>query len=259
MLGRNNYTQVVHRVRMVAGKDGNPINELELLAAALMDNDGVLEGNNVIKFVPDQSVLKLDVGDRIALSTAQFERKYKAFLKEIRAKFSWCAPALRNPAIPRGGHDELVRHPPHPLTDQERHRSGHLAHVGERITRLVFSERRGLGRLDGRVDRQQSHVNAVGTVLLCRRLDERPGGEGAGGPQALARHRAPSRPSGDLHQRTTVGFAQRTRPHAAHAPPRIGTRRPARRRPPSHRGIRRGRRPPARRLRMARRPEASPH
>jgi hypothetical protein len=79
---------VVHRVRMVAGKDGNPINELELLAASLIDNDGVLEGNNVIKFVPDQSVLKLDVGDRIALSAAQFERLYKAFLKEIRAKFS---------------------------------------------------------------------------------------------------------------------------------------------------------------------------
>ena len=78
----------VHRVRMVAGKDGNPINELELLAASLIDNDGVLEGNNVIKFVPDQSVLKLDVGDRIALSAAQFERLYKAFLKEIRAKFS---------------------------------------------------------------------------------------------------------------------------------------------------------------------------
>jgi hypothetical protein len=35
-----------------------------------MNNDGVLRGNNVIKLIPDQSVLKLSVGDRIRLSAA---------------------------------------------------------------------------------------------------------------------------------------------------------------------------------------------
>jgi hypothetical protein len=77
----------VHRVRMVTGKDGNPLNEVELMADSLMDNDGVLRANNVIKLVPDQSVLKLEIGDRIKLSAAQFERLAKAFLAEIEAKF----------------------------------------------------------------------------------------------------------------------------------------------------------------------------
>ncbi|MEA2445767.1 MAG: hypothetical protein QOJ12_3059 [Thermoleophilales bacterium] len=88
----NNMTLVldryfVHRVRMVSGKDGNPLNEVELLSESLMDNDGVLRGNNVIKLVPEQSVLKLDIGGRIAIGAVQFERLAKAFLGEIRSKF----------------------------------------------------------------------------------------------------------------------------------------------------------------------------
>lgn len=43
---------------MVTGKDGNPLNEVELLADSLMNNEGILRGNNVIKLIPDQSVLK---------------------------------------------------------------------------------------------------------------------------------------------------------------------------------------------------------
>jgi hypothetical protein len=45
----NNMTLVldrwfVHRLRAVAGKDGNPLNEVELLSESLMNNDGVLRG-----------------------------------------------------------------------------------------------------------------------------------------------------------------------------------------------------------------------
>jgi hypothetical protein len=43
---------------MVTGKDGNPLNEVELLTESLINN-GVLRGNNVIKHVPTESVLKL--------------------------------------------------------------------------------------------------------------------------------------------------------------------------------------------------------
>ena len=88
----NNMTLVldryfVHRVRMVTGNDGNPLNEVELLSDSLMNHDGLLHGNNVIKLIPEQSVLKLNVGDRIRLSAAQFERLSKAFLAEIQARF----------------------------------------------------------------------------------------------------------------------------------------------------------------------------
>jgi hypothetical protein len=77
----------VHRVRVVTGKDGNPLNEVELISDSLMNNDGVLRGNNVITLVPDQSVVKLEIGDRIRLSAAQFERLSTAFLAEIEARF----------------------------------------------------------------------------------------------------------------------------------------------------------------------------
>jgi hypothetical protein len=88
----NNMTLVldryfVHRLRMVTGKDGNPLNEVELMTESLMNNDGVLRGNNVIKLVPEETVLKLEIGDRIRLTAAQFERLSKAFLAQIQAKF----------------------------------------------------------------------------------------------------------------------------------------------------------------------------
>ena len=49
----NNMTLVldryfVHRLLMVTGKDGNPLNEVELMSDSLMKNDGVLRGSNVI-------------------------------------------------------------------------------------------------------------------------------------------------------------------------------------------------------------------
>lgn len=77
----------VHRIRVVSGKDGNPLNEVELISDSLISNDGVMRGNNVIKLVPDQSVVKLEIGDRIRLSAAQFERLSTAFLAEIEARF----------------------------------------------------------------------------------------------------------------------------------------------------------------------------
>lgn len=52
-----------------------------------MNNDGVLRGNNVIKLNPQESVLKLDIGERIRLSAEQFERLSEEFLADLRAKF----------------------------------------------------------------------------------------------------------------------------------------------------------------------------
>lgn len=62
----NNMTLVldryfVHRLRAVTRKDGNPLSEVELMSDSLMNNDGVLRGNNVIKLVPGHSVLKLNM------------------------------------------------------------------------------------------------------------------------------------------------------------------------------------------------------
>ena len=88
----NNLTLVldryfVHRIRMVAGKDGSPLNEVEMLSDSLMNNDGVLAASTVIKLIPDQSVLKLEIGDSIGLSEDDFERLSAAFFAEIERKF----------------------------------------------------------------------------------------------------------------------------------------------------------------------------
>ena len=77
----------VHRLRSSTGKDGNALNEAELMVESLLNNDGTLRGNNVIKLKPADSVLKLEIGDRIELTQAQFERLYRAFLTELKAKF----------------------------------------------------------------------------------------------------------------------------------------------------------------------------
>ncbi len=77
----------VHRVRNVTGKDGNPLNEVELLTDSIMNNGGVFQGNNVIKYVPEKSVLQLAVGDRINLTAADFERLAAAFFDDLKRKF----------------------------------------------------------------------------------------------------------------------------------------------------------------------------
>jgi hypothetical protein len=47
----------------------------------------VLRGNNVIKYVPDEAVVKLKVGDRIRLTEKDFERLSAAFFAELERKF----------------------------------------------------------------------------------------------------------------------------------------------------------------------------
>ena len=77
----------VHRIRMVTGKDGNPLNEVELVVESLLDHGGVLRANNVIKLRPDESVTKIQFGERIALTADVFERLADAFFAELDRKF----------------------------------------------------------------------------------------------------------------------------------------------------------------------------
>jgi hypothetical protein len=77
----------VYRLRVVTGKDGNPLNEVELLSDSVMNNGGTLRRSNVIKFVPDDSVTKLQIGDRVALTADEFERLSDAFFADLERKF----------------------------------------------------------------------------------------------------------------------------------------------------------------------------
>ena len=77
----------VHRIRPITGKDGNPLNEVELIADSLINNGGVFRGNNVIKYVPESSVVKLRAGDAIRLKAADFELLSAAFFDDLKRKF----------------------------------------------------------------------------------------------------------------------------------------------------------------------------
>jgi len=88
----NNMTLVldrlfVHRVRLVTGKDGNPVNEVELLADSLMNNAGVFRPGTVVKYIPEQAVTQLKEGDSIALTVEEFEKLAQTYLADIEAKF----------------------------------------------------------------------------------------------------------------------------------------------------------------------------
>src|SRR4051794_37658935 len=77
----------VHRVRMVTGKDQTPLNELEMIADSLMNNDGVLHPGSVIRHDPARSVLKLKAGDPIRIGADDFALLLAGCLAEIEAKF----------------------------------------------------------------------------------------------------------------------------------------------------------------------------
>jgi hypothetical protein len=77
----------VHRLRTVEGKDGNPLNEVRLLADSMMNNSNKMAMDTTIKYDPSQSVLKYEAGKEIKLNEADFVLLSKAFFAEIEKKF----------------------------------------------------------------------------------------------------------------------------------------------------------------------------
>lgn len=88
----------VHRLRMIDGKDGNPLNEVRILCNSILHNNNIMTANNVgsmaafagldtIKSDPTESVLKYRVGDKIKLNEADFLRISKGFFAEIERKY----------------------------------------------------------------------------------------------------------------------------------------------------------------------------
>ena len=74
----------VHRARGLEGKDGNPLNEVRMLCDSILQKDGVMTAD--IKFDPAKSVLRLQPGDEIRLSEADFVRLSNAILCRNRSE-----------------------------------------------------------------------------------------------------------------------------------------------------------------------------
>jgi hypothetical protein len=77
----------VHRTRGMEGRDGNPLNEVRILAHSMMDNGDRTIGDSNIRMNPARTVLKHAVGDPIALSEADFRLLSAAFFAEIEKKY----------------------------------------------------------------------------------------------------------------------------------------------------------------------------
>jgi hypothetical protein len=77
----------VHRLRKHEGKDGNPLNEVRVIADSLMEHGGVLTPNNTIKLKPEDSLLGHRPGDQIRLSEADYRALAAGFFDELENKY----------------------------------------------------------------------------------------------------------------------------------------------------------------------------
>jgi hypothetical protein len=77
-----------HRVRAVEGKDGNPLNEVRVMAESILDNGGLMGTDATIKLDPATSVLGYRHDDEITLNEDDFTRLANAFFDELESKFA---------------------------------------------------------------------------------------------------------------------------------------------------------------------------
>jgi len=71
----------------VEGRDGNPINEVRMIAESVTEHGSVIVVPKGIKLAPETSVLGFEEGEEISLDGDAFERLFDAFLAEVEEKF----------------------------------------------------------------------------------------------------------------------------------------------------------------------------
>jgi hypothetical protein len=81
------HTWFGHRRRELEGGDGNPMNEVRVIADSIVDNDAVLRVEGPITWVPERTVLRLAVGDDVQITANGFERLTAAYLAAIESTY----------------------------------------------------------------------------------------------------------------------------------------------------------------------------
>lgn len=76
-----------HRARDIAGADGNPLNEVRVVAGSLLTNLGRMATDPDISFDSEASVLKLEPGQEIALDQISFVRLAGKFFDELDRRY----------------------------------------------------------------------------------------------------------------------------------------------------------------------------
>ena len=82
------HTWFGHRQRGLEGDDGNPMNEVRVIADSIVDNDAVLRVAGPITWVPERTVLRLAVGDEVEITANGFERLTAAYLAAIESTYA---------------------------------------------------------------------------------------------------------------------------------------------------------------------------
>jgi len=80
-------TFFIHRMRGKEGKDGNPLNEVRMLCNSIMENNGKMAEEKSIKYKPEYSVLKYQIGDEIKLNQSDFAKLSEAFFIDLENKY----------------------------------------------------------------------------------------------------------------------------------------------------------------------------
>ncbi len=77
----------VHRQRSVEGKDGNPINEVRMLCAAILSEEQTLSIDKTIKYSAETSVLGIGIGENVVVDASRFRKLADAYFSEIETRF----------------------------------------------------------------------------------------------------------------------------------------------------------------------------
>ncbi len=79
------HTWFAHRDR--EGPDGSPIHEVRVVADSVVGNDGTLRVDEPAGWVPSRTVLRLAVGDDVAVTANGFERLAAAYLSAVESTY----------------------------------------------------------------------------------------------------------------------------------------------------------------------------
>jgi hypothetical protein len=78
----------MHRTRAVEGKDGNPANEVRMLATSIIHHNSILTADTTIRYRATNSVTELEIGDAINLTIDQTAQLAAAYLDTITQRFA---------------------------------------------------------------------------------------------------------------------------------------------------------------------------
>jgi hypothetical protein len=78
----------MHRLRGKEGKDGNALNEVRMLAASLLEHDGVLAKDDTVKYDAAKSISGIAIGQKIVVDRKRFEALADGFFDQIAEKFA---------------------------------------------------------------------------------------------------------------------------------------------------------------------------